>query len=547
MLILLTSIVLFRPTNLVFYQKLSIVNKRESSLARSAGSVSGATAVSRVLGLVREQVMAFYFGAGIATDAFIAAYRIPNILRDMFAEGALSSAFVPVFKQKIVNDSETEARSLANTVATLILLLVGLIVLLGIIAAPAIVYISANGFTSDPLKFDLTVNLTRIMMVYLLLVSLSSLAMGMLNSYGKFAIPAISPALFNLGIVLTVLICHRFFEEPVFALAIGVVVGGIAQLAIQLPALFKTGYRFYPSLNFLDEGMKRIFKLFAPMVVGLSAGRVNILVSTLLASFLAEGALSYLNYSFRIMHFPLGVFAVALGTVALPKVSELVARKDFDNLNKTFQQAIGLNFFIVIPSAVVLALVAPMIIKSIFQWGAFGEIDTSKASLALMHYSYGLVGFAVVRVVVPFYYAFGDSRLPMRVSIVTVAANLLLYYPLILVLDFAGLAAATSLAGLLNATLLLVFLSTKPIEINWGRLLLNLFRVTLAAILAFYLAKITQFNFSQIEFEALKRAAQLISILSIGGVAYFIFCLIFRVSEAVKIGKWILKIIFRKQ
>ena len=524
---------------------MSTVNKKESSLAKTAGSVSGATAISRVLGLVREQVMAFYFGAGIATDAFVVAFRIPNLLRDMFAEGALSSAFVPVFKQKLVKESETEARSLANIVATLILLFVGLIVLLGVIAAPAIVYISAYGFTSDPLKFDLTVNMTRIMMVYLLLVSLSSLTMGMLNSYGKFAIPAISPALFNLGTVLTVLVFHRFFEQPIYALAIGVVVGGVAQLAIQLPALFKTGYRFYPSLNFLDEGIKRITKLFVPMVIGLSAGRVNILISTLLASFLAEGALSYLNYSFRLMHFPLGVFAVALGTVALPKVSELVAKKDFENLDKTFQQAIGLNFFIVIPSAAALALIAPTIIKLIYQWGAFDEIDTAKVSLALLHYSYGLIGFAVVRVVAPFYYAFGDSRLPMRASLVTVVVNLLLYYPLIQVLDFAGLAAATSLAGLLNATLLLVFLSSKPIKINWGKILLNLFRVVLAAILAFYLAKITHFSFS-IEFEVLNRAAELTSILCIGGVAYFIFCLIFQVSEAVKIGKWILKIIFRK-
>ena len=198
-----------------------------------------------------------------------------------------------------------------------------------------------------------------------------------------------------------------------------------------------------------------------------------------------------------------------------------------------------------IPSAVALALIAPTIIKLIYQWGAFDEIDTAKVSLALLHYSYGLIGFAVVRVVAPFYYAFGDSRLPMRVSLVTVVVNLLLYYPLIQVLDFAGLAAATSLAGLLNATLLLVFLSSKQIKINWGKILLDLFRVVLAAILAFYLAKITHFSFS-IEFEVLNRAADLTSILCIGGVAYFIFCLIFQVSEAVKIGKWILKIIFRK-
>lgn len=514
---------------------MSIEEQKSGSLARSAGSVSGATAVSRVFGLVREQVMAYFFGAGIATDAFVAAFRIPNLLRDMFAEGALSSAFVPVFKQTMVKKTNDEAFSLANTVITGILLVVGFIVLIGIIAAPLIVFVSANGFTADPAKFELTVGLSRVMMVYLLLVSLSALVMGMLNSFGRFAVPAFSPAFFNLGIILTVFIFYKTFEQPAYTLAIGVVIGGLAQLAIQLPSLLKVGFRFKLNFNLLDDSMKKILRLLTPMIIGLSAGRVNILVSTLLASFMMDGALSYLNYSFRLMHFPLGVFAVALGTVALPKVSELVAKNDHATLNRTFYHTINLNFFVVVPAAIFLALMSHEIIRLIYEWGAFSETDTMNTALALRHYSYGLIGFAVVRIVVPFYYAFNDSRLPMRISILTVIVNLLLYWPMIHILDFAGLAAATSVAGLVNAVLLIFFLPTKGVDTQITRVSLNLFRITLAAVLAIYLAKLVPAGFAGGNVEILSRGLTLAVTFATAAVAYLLFCIIFRVDEAVQL------------
>lgn len=528
--------------NLSEVAKMSTVEENKSSLVRSVGFVSGATALSRIFGLIREQVMAYYFGAGVATDAFVAAFRIPNLLRDMFAEGALSSAFVPVFKQKLVKESKEQAFELANIVTTGILLVVGFIVLIGLITAPFIVFITAKGFTADTVKFQLTVDMTRIMMVFLLLVSLSALVMGMLNSFNRFTVPALSPALFNLGTIVTVVGMYTVFDQPAYTLAIGVVVGGILQLVVQFPILFKTGYKFKLNFNLFHEGMKRILKMFTPMIIGLSAGRINILVSTLWASFLSEGSLSYLNYSFRLMHFPLGVFAVALGTVALPKVSELVAQGDNEGLNKTFIQAINFNFFIVIPAAMFLALLSHEITELTYQWGAFSELDTQNTALALRHYSYGLVGFAVVRVIVPFYYAFNDARLPMRISILTVVLNIILYIPFVKMLDFAGLAAATSVAGLINAVALYTFLPTKGIDTQNSRVLLNLFRICVAAVLAIYLAKLiptsTIFSGSTVW----DRASAMVLIFGLASVAYLLFCIIFQVREA----RRLVQIVFEK-
>jgi len=307
-------------------------NRSEKSLAASAGKVSGATAFSRVLGLVREQVVAYLFGAGMATDAFVAAFRIPNLLRDLFAEGALSSAFVPVFKEKIVKDGKAEAFRLANLTISGLLFIVGAVVAVGIIASPAIVYVSAKGFAADPGKFVLTVSLTRIMFIYLLMVSVSAVFMGILNSVGRFGIPALSPALFNVGMILTPLLLFQYFSIPIYTLAVGVIIGGIGQLVFQIPALLRIGYRFKFMLNFADAGIRRILRLISPMILGLSASRINILINTLLASLLIEGAMSYLNFAYRLMHFPLGVFGVAVGTVTLPKVSADAARATGPNI-----------------------------------------------------------------------------------------------------------------------------------------------------------------------------------------------------------------------
>ena len=489
------------------------------------------TALSRVLGLIREQVMAYFFGASLATDAFVTAFRIPNLLRDLFAEGALSSAFVPVFKEKLIREGDREAFSLAHTVLTSILIVVGFIVLLGIIASPVIIYISANGFVESPFKFNLTVSLTRLMFVYLLLVSLSAAIMGMLNSFGRFGLPAIAPAAFNLGIIVSVLVLHRYLELPVYALAIGVLVGGVGQVAVQLPLLWRIGYRFRPRAGFLDEGMKKVVRLFLPMVMGMSAGRINIILNTLLASYLVEGSISYLNYSYRLMHFPLGVFAVALGTVALPKASEVVARGDMAALERTFRDTINLNMLLILPSACFLAFWGSEIVGLIYQWGEFTEAHTANTALALLHYSYGLIGFSAVRVTVPVYYALGDSKLPMKVSIGAVLLNMALYFPMIRVLDFAGLAAATSIASLVNFGFLLFFLPRKGVSVDYGRLALNVVRIGAAAFFAFYAATFVPLPSVDGISEVMARVVKVLVGGSAGVVLYLILCIVFRVGE----------------
>ncbi len=483
--------------------------------------------------------MAWFFGAGMATDAFVTAFRIPNLLRDMFAEGALSSAFVPVFKEKLVQESTERAYRLADIVITAILLVVGLIVVLGIIAAPVLIYVSAHGFVDDPPKFDLTVDMTRIMMIYLLLISLSALAMGMLNSLGRFGVPALSPALFNLGVVGGVIFLYDHFDQPAYALAVGVVIGGAGQLIIQLPSLWHLGYHFRPRLDLLDEGLKKVVRLLTPMIIGLSAGRINILVNTLLASFLVEGSLSYLNYSYRLMHFPLGVFAVALGTVTLPRVSGMVARGDLTGIYRAFDEAVGINLFVVVPSAAFLGLMGRELVDLIYAWGAFDAVNAANTALALRHYAYGLIGFAVVRVVVPFFYAFGDSKLPMRVSVISVIVNMLLYYPLIQVLSFAGLAAATSLAGLLNALMLLYYLPQKGVTVPWGRLGLKVLRLLIAAGLAFYAARLLPFDPAVGQSEIVGRIVALMIPLVVAGPVYLILCAILRVPEVGVLTRWI--------
>ncbi|MFH1686592.1 MAG: murein biosynthesis integral membrane protein MurJ [bacterium] len=521
---------------------MSISSAKKNSLVASATIVSGATAFSRVLGLLREQIMAWYFGASLTTDAFVTAFRVPNLLRDMFAEGALSSAFVPIFKEKLVRQTEHQAFALANLVLTALLAVVGLIVILGVIAAPAIIYASAHGFVSNAAKFALTVDLTRIMMVYLLMVSMSALVMGMLNSFGRFGVPALSPAMFNLGIIVSVLVLYKYFQEPAYTLAIGVVIGGAGQLAFQVPSLWRIGFRFKPKLDLLDEGLRRVMRLLAPMIVGLSAGRINIVLNTLLASFLMEGSISYLNYSYRLMHFPLGVFAVALGTVTLPRVSELVARGDTEGVKAAYQEALNLHMLVVLPSAAFLALYGRNIVDLIYQWGAFDPAAAANTALALLHYSYGLVGFAAVRVTVPIYYAFGDSRLPMRISIVSVFVNMALYYPLIKILDFAGLAAATSLAGLVNFGLLAAFLPRKGIVLGWARQTLNIGRMALAAGLAFWIAKLLPYAYPESWPSVAQRSLALVVPAAAAGLIYILLCLLLRVPETKRLLATLLRL-----
>jgi len=509
------------------------------SMAVSAGKVSGATALSRIFGLIREQVMAYLFGAGMATDAFVAAFRVPNLLRDLFAEGALSSAFVPVFKDKLVKNGNRDAYQLANLTLSGLILIVGIIVAIGIIIAPGIIYVSANGFVNEPGKFTLTVSLTRIMMIYLLLVSVSAVLMGILNSTGRFGIPALSPALFNIGMIITPLVLYQHFDIPIYTLAIGVLIGGIGQLVFQLPSLFRIGFRFRFILNFADEGIRRIGRLIAPMIMGLSASRINILINTLLASFLIEGAMSYLNYAYRLMHFPLGVFGVALGTVALPKLSDDIARENTGQVAKTFMEAIGLSLFLVIPSAVYLAGYGTDLVRLIYERGAFDAEATRQTAQALYFYAIGLVGFAGVRVAAPVYYALSDAKKPMFYSIVSVIVNIVLNFAFIPLWGFAGLAAATSAAGLTNLFLLTINLRKKVDGIDYVYLTSKTIKILLGAVVAYLIIRFINFEMFINPDDILNKAV-LVGLQIVGmGLTYLLLLWLLRVPEVRKISNLI--------
>lgn len=512
-----------------------MANHHAQSMAASAGKVSMATALSRILGLIREQVVAYFFGAGMVTDSFIAAFRIPNLLRDLFAEGALSSAFIPVFKDKMVKQSDQEAFRLANLTISGLLLIVSAVVAIGIIAAPIIIYISANGFAADPQKFGLTVNLTRMMFVYLLLVSISAVLMGILNSVGRFGVPALSPALFNIGMILAPIFLYKYFDVPIYTLAIGVIVGGIGQLVFQLPSLLRIGYRFKFLIDFADEGIRRIVRLISPMILGLSASRINILINTLLASLLIEGAMSYLNFAYRLMHFPLGVFGVALGTVTLPRVSEEVARNNVDQVVKIFHEAIGLSMFMVIPSAVYLAGFGDDLVRLIYQRGAFGSEATLQTARALFFYSFGLVGFAGVRVAAPVYYALGDARRPMYYSIIAVGLNISLNFAFIPLWGFAGLAAATSVAGLSNLVLLTANLRKKVPGISYMHLIVHVSKILLGALAAFLVIRSINFEMLIEPVDVLGKI-MIVSLQIAGmGIIYLFLLRLMKVGEVTKL------------
>jgi putative peptidoglycan lipid II flippase len=495
------------------------------SLASSVGLVSGLTAVSRVLGLVRVQLMAFFFGAGMAADAFFVAFRIPNLFRDLFAEGALSTAFVPVFKKAVELEGASRAQVLFQRTFSILFLILSVVTLFGALGASWLVYLAAEGFTADPEKFDLAVKLTRWMFPYLLFVSLASLLMGALNSLGKFGAPAFASSMFNIALIGSMLFLYDTFELPVYSLAFGVVVGGIGQFVIQLPALYRAGYYLRFDFNWKDKGVKAIAGLMIPIIVGLSAGRINILVSSLLASLQGEGAVSYLVYAYQVMHFPLGVFAVAIGTVALPRATEQVARGEIAELSGTLLSSLKLMMFLVMPSMVYLLFFNEDLLRLLYERGAFSPSDTSAVSQALLWYTVGLLAHSAVRSLSPIYYAFSDMKTPMRYSIATVTLNIVLSIALVYEgfadMGFAGLAAATSFAAWLNVALLVRGLRSRGVFGAAGEYLIPLGRVALASALMGLVLHYHPFDFSFAQTGILGKSLKIGLDICLGALVYF--------------------------
>jgi putative peptidoglycan lipid II flippase len=423
-------------------------------IARSASMVSIAVMCSRVLGLIREQAFAVLFGAGFAFDAFVVAFRIPNLLRDLFGEGALSAAFVTVFSDYDETRGAEATWKLAGNVLVFVTILLSFITLLGILYADKIVLLLVDAdFEKIPDKVALTHLLTMIMFPFLIFISLSSVVMGILNTKGRFFIPALASSFFNLGSIIggvsLAFLLGRQGQPSIVGMAIGTLIGGMLQLGGQLPSLFRTDFKFRPRLNLKDPGLRRILKLMAPAVFGLAALQLNIFINTYFASSLQQGSLSWLNYAFRFFQLPVGVFGVAISVAALPLLSRQAAIKDFGRLKETFISAITMAFSLTIPATVGLVLLADPIIKITFEHGNFTAVDTFKTAEALRFYAFGLFAYASVKVMVPVFYALDDTRFPVAGSFLAVGANILII--LLTIGSMQHKAMALSISGAMTA------------------------------------------------------------------------------------------------
>ncbi len=456
------------------------IHQERTQVVKAAGIIGLATFASRILGFIRDMVLARLFGAGAAADAFFVAYRIPNLLRELFAEGSMSAAFIPVFSEYLAKKPRRDAWELASAAFTTLLTILTGVCILGILASPWIVSLIAPGFSDNPDKQALTTLLTRIMFPYLLFIGLSALAMGVLNSIRSFAAPAFSPVLFNVAIITSALLLAPAFEEPILAVAVGVVAGGLLQFLIQLPALRNTELLFGWRLDFGHEGVRRIGWLMAPALIGLSVTQLNILVSTILASFFPGGP-TYLFYGMRLIQFPLGVFGVALATAVLPSLATQAANGDLDALRGTLGFGLRLIFFIIFPAMVGLILLRTPIVHLFFEHGRFTAADTAGTAAAVFAYAVGLWAFAGVRIVVSAFYALQDTRTPVKVAVIALGANIALSFLLMGPLAHAGLALANALSAILNMALLLVFLARRLGALGWKTILESHLRVFLAS------------------------------------------------------------------
>jgi len=455
-------------------------------LFKSTLTVGGMTLLSRVLGLLRDIVVARLFGAGTGADAFFVAFRIPNFLRRLFAEGAFSQAFVPVLSEYKTQREPAEVRVLLDHVSGALGLVLFVITLVGVVAAPLLITVFAPGFLGDQGKYDLTVAMVRITFPYILFISLTALAGGVLNSYGRFAVPAFTPVLLNLSLIAAAVWLAPRMDEPVMALAWGVFVAGITQLLFQLPFLARLHLLPRPRLRLSrqarHEGVQRIGRLMLPAIFGSSIVQINLLFDTLIASFLVTGSVSWLYYSDRLVEFPLGVFGIALATVILPALSRQHAQASDEDYARTMDWALRLVVLIGLPAALGLMLLAAPLLTTIFQYGEFGAEDVSMAAASLMAYALGLPGFILVKVLATGFYARQDTRTPVRIGVIAMLANMVMNVLFVvpwLWLDkaapHAGLALATSLSAFLNAGLLFRGLYRQDIirpQPGWGRFVL---------------------------------------------------------------------------
>jgi putative peptidoglycan lipid II flippase len=460
------------------------------STFKSASKIMVAVMGSRVLGLLREMLLNALFGAGKELDALIAAFRLPNLLRDLFAEGALSTAFVTTFSKKLSTENKEAAFRLANLVLTTLLLFMLLVVLLGIIFSDALIHLTNPGFLKIEGKHELTVQLTRILFPFILLVSLAAVYMGLLNSLGRFGLPATASSAFNLvsilsGLALGWWMDPSFGPSSIYGFAIGTVIGGVAQLLIQVPQAIQLGYRFRWNFNLRDPSLRQVFLLMAPAIVGGAAVQINVLVNGTFASYLGDGAVTYLYNAFRLVQLPIGLFGVAIATVTLPSVSGSAALADLNSFRAKIQEGLQLLFFFSLPAALGCTVLAEPIIRLIYERGAFTSADTEQTALMLQAFSLGLAAYAGIKVLAPAFYALNLARIPLRISLIGIGLNfgLNLFFLKVLKLGLASLPLATSLVAIINFSQLAFALRPQLKGLSDGNLGKNFLKTLLASLL----------------------------------------------------------------
>lgn len=454
-------------------------------LGRSASVIGIATLGSRVLGLVRDTVLAAVFGAGSEMDAFVVAFRLPNLVRELFAEGAMSAAFVPTFTKSLTLHGKTAAWRLGNNVVNALLVVTGGVVALGLLATPALVTVYAGDFASVPGKLDLTIKLARIMFPFLTLVALAAAVMGMLNSLRHYFVPAWAPATFNVAVIVCALLLAPLMpaigQPRIMAIAIGVILGGFGQIALQWPAIRAEGYRYAPVLDWHDPALHEVVLLMGPGVVGLAATQINLLISTQLAVGQGTGSVSWLQYGFRLVDLPIGLFGVSVATAILPAVARSAAVNDRRAVGQTIARGITLMLLVSLPASVGLFVLASPIVQLLLERGRFLRVDTIATAAAVQCYSVGLIGYSAARIATPVFYALRRSRLAVMLSVITILVNLALSLVLVRWIGFRGLALATSLAALLHGGLSLFLLRRHVGPVGDGQLAKTFLKIVVAS------------------------------------------------------------------
>lgn len=531
---------------------------KQTSVAKSAGIVSIAVMFSRVLGLVREQVFAYYFGAGFLYDAYVVAFRIPNVLRDLFAEGALSAAFVKVFTDYQINKSEEEAWKLASMILNALAVVLSVVTIIGMIFSRQFINLIADGFS--PEKAALATTLTQIMFPFILLVALAAVAMGVLNTKGVFGVPASASTVFNIVSIIFGLglaywlsgggwlgstdknaIPGAAAQWAIIGMAIGTLIGGASQFLMQIPSLYKVGFRFVPVLSFTDEGVRKVMALMTPAILGTSAVQINVLVNTYFVSQI-EGAQGWLSYAFRLMQFPIGIFGVAIGTAAVPVLSRMASEGKIKDFRDTLSSSMNLVFLMTLPSACGLIVLGEPIIRLIYERGKFDSGATAMTAYALAGYSIGLTGYAAIKVLSPAFYAMNDAKTPMIIALASIVVNSLASYFFREWLSaygygHVGVALATSIVALVNFFALVLLMRKKIKRLNGREIISAFMRIALASAIMSAVCWFS-YHFLHQQFGGkgfLYKAIECFVPIGLGGITFLLIAKILKVNEIDKI------------